>query len=283
VDSLLRQNWTNLEIIVSDDASADGTRAILASYRNDTRFRIFLQETNLGAVGNFDFAVRQAKGDFIAFSDQDDVWLPEKISTLHHAIGDAWMVYSDSLLVDEYGNSLGKQLSGLRNMYSGRDTSGFVFSNVVWGHAMMINRRLLEKVLPIPDKVPHDIWFAATAASQTGIRYVDTVLTHYRQHSHTVTTTIAQKATTRPKEKRYHDFENQLRWIRLLHLHADPSLQSFFARLEKLYAEKSKGRFVWPLFFFLIKHQYQLFRFTRKSYVSRVIEIRKLSRGERII
>lgn len=283
MDSLLRQNWTNLEIIVSDDASADGTRAILASYRNDTRFRIFLQETNLGAVGNFDFAVRQAKGDFIAFSDQDDVWLPEKISTLYHAIGDAWMVYSDSLLVDEYGNSLGKQLSGLRNMYSGRDTSGFVFSNVVWGHAMMINRRLLEKVLPIPDKVPHDIWFAATAASQTGIRYVDTVLTHYRQHSHTVTTTIAQKTTARPKEKRYHDFENQLRWIRLLHLHADPSLQSFFARLEKLYAEKSKGRFVWPLFFFLIKHQYQLFRFTRKSYVSRVIEIRKLSRGERII
>lgn len=280
---MLRQNWTNLEIIVSDDASADGTRAILASYRNDTRFRIFLQETNLGAVGNFDFAVRQAKGDFIAFSDQDDVWLPEKISTLYHAIGDAWMVYSDSLLVDEYGNSLGKQLSGLRNMYSGRDTSGFVFSNVVWGHAMMINRRLLEKVLPIPDKVPHDIWFAATAASQTGIRYVDTVLTHYRQHSHTVTTTIAQKTTARPKEKRYHDFENQLRWIRLLHLHADPSLQSFFARLEKLYAEKSKGRFVWPLFFFLIKHQYQLFRFTRKSYVSRVIEIRKLSRGERII
>jgi hypothetical protein len=168
-------------------------------------------------------------------------------------------------------------------MYSGRDTSGFVFSNVVWGHAMMINRRLLEKVLPIPDKVPHDIWFAATAASQTGIRYVDTVLTHYRQHSHTVTTTIAQKTTARPKEKRYHDFENQLRWIRLLHLHADPSLQSFFARLEKLYAEKSKGRFVWPLFFFLIKHQHQLLRFTRKSYVSRVIEIRKLSRGERIV
>lgn len=277
---MLRQNWANLEIIISDDASTDSTRAILASYRGDTRFRIFLQEKNLGAVGNFDFAVRQAKGDFIAFSDQDDAWLSEKISTLYHAIGDAWLVYSDSLLVDEHGNSLDKQLSGLRNMYTGRDTSGFVFSNVVWGHAMMISRLLLEKALPIPDAVPHDIWFAATAASQTGIRYVDAVLTHYRQHSHTVTTTIAQKATARPKEKRYHDFENKLRWIRLLHLHAAPSLQPFFARLEKLYAEKSKGRFVWPLFFFLLKHQHQLFRFTRKKYISRVIEIRKLSRGE---
>jgi glycosyltransferase involved in cell wall biosynthesis len=278
---LLQQTWHNLEIIISDDGSTDGTRDILSSYAGDNRFRIFLQPTNLGPIANFEFATRQASGDWLAFCDQDDIWLPEKIERLMEKRGDHWLVYSDSILVDENGNSLQKKLSDLRVMYSGADTRGFIFSNTVWGHAMLVSRALIPHVLPIPAGVPHDIWLAMKATIYTGIFYVDQPLTLYRQHRHTVTTTIAQKAVTRARDKRYNDFESKLNWIGLIRDAEHGNRKGFYSKLYELYARKANGNFVWPLFFFLLRYQSLLFRFTRKSVTSRVIEIRKLSRGER--
>ncbi|MBV9986359.1 MAG: glycosyltransferase [Chitinophagaceae bacterium] len=279
LDSLLQQTWSNIEIIISDDHSSDGTIEILNSYASDPRFRIFYQDRNLGAVDNFEFATRQATGDYLAFCDQDDIWLPEKLEKLSAAIGDHVLVYCDSILIDENGLSLQRKLSDLRHMYSGKETRGFVFSNTVWGHAVLVKRELLPHALPIPAGIPHDIWVAVKAAALTGIIYLDTPLTLYRQHDKTVTTTLAQKAATRPHEKRYRDFEEKLRWIELLRDNAGDD-QPFFNELLRLYAEKSRGSFVWALFFFLLKHQESMFSFTRKSLPSRLIEIRKQSRGE---
>jgi glycosyltransferase involved in cell wall biosynthesis len=279
LQSLLQQTWTNIEIVISDDHSTDGTVAMLKEYEGDPRFHIFFQQENLGPVKNFDFVIRQAKGEFMAFCDQDDIWLPEKISTLLSEIGDAPLVYCDSVLIDEHGQSLQKKLSDLRNMYSGGDTRGFVFSNVVWGHAAMIRRGLVENALPIPVGVPHDIWFAVKAAVAGGIKYVDRPLTLYRQHPKTVTTTLAQKTTARKREKRFDDFQDKLRWIGLLRDNAGAG-RSFFETLFRLYSRKQQGNFVWPLFFFLLAHQKELFRFTRKSFLSRLTEIRKHSSCE---
>ncbi len=276
---MLQQTWPNIEIIVSDDYSSDDTREILQQYESDPRFKITYQAGNLGAIANFEFATRQANGDYIAFCDQDDIWLPEKLEKLYNAIGDHWLVYSDSILVDENGNSLQKKLSDLRRMYGGKDTRGFVFSNVVWGHAMLAKKELITHVLPIPATIPHDIWFAVKAASLTGIQYLDIPLTLYRQHTQTVTTTIAQKAVTRPREKRYHDFEEKLNWIGVLR-DISSAESIFFEKLFRLYTMKSTGGFVWPLFFFMLRHQAVLFQFTYKSYFSRIIEIRKQSRSE---
>lgn len=280
IGSLLQQTWSPIEIIISDDASSDGTRTILQQYEPDPRFRIFYQSRNLGPVANFEFATRQAKGAYVAFCDQDDIWLPEKIEKLYQAIGDRWLAYCDSILVDENGQSLQKNISHLRKMYSGADTRGFVFSNVVWGHAMLVNRELLPHVLPIPGNVPHDIWFAMKATIYTGIVYLDEPLTLYRQHVKTVTTTLAQKTTARLREKRYRDFEEKLNWIGLIRDAEHGNRKGFYERLYALYQQKARGKFVLLLFTFLIGYQSLLFRFTRKSLLSRLIEIRKLSRGE---
>ncbi len=279
INSLLQQTWTNLEIIVSDDCSTDATKAILRSYESDHRFSITYQPQNLGAISNFEFATAQAKGEYLAFCDQDDIWLPEKIEKLYDTIGNKMLVYSDSILVDEEGQSLQKNLSQLRRMGDVHDTRGFIFSNVVWGHAMLVNRKLLPDVLPIPSGIPHDIWFAAKATSLTGISYVNEPLTLYRQHSQTVTTTLAQKAGTRALVKRYKDFEEKRYWIEVLKDN-ETAFPSFYEELYRLFSQKAKGVFVWPLFFFLLKHESRLFRFTYKNYMSRLIEIRKLSRGE---
>lgn len=279
IDSLLQQTYSNTEIIISDDGSVDATRSILDQYQNNPKFRISYQSENLGAIANFEYAARQAKGECIAFCDQDDIWLPEKIERLYHAIGDQWLVYCDSILINEEGQSLQKNLSQLRRMYSGKDTRGFILSNVVWGHAMLVKRQLMEYVLPIPADIPHDIWIAFKAATLTGIKYLDEPLTLYRQHSQTVTTTIAQKAVTRPQKKRYKDFEEKLYWIGLLRDN-ERDQNSFFEELYHLFALKANGSFVWPLFFFMLRNGEALFQFTNKNLLSRVIEIRKQSRGE---
>ncbi|MEN9685321.1 MAG: hypothetical protein RLZZ28_1107 [Bacteroidota bacterium] len=166
-------------------------------------------------------------------------------------------------------------------MYSGADSRGFVFSNVVWGHTMMVHKNLLPYVLPIPLGVPHDIWFALKSTIFTGIQYVSEPLTLYRQHSKTVTTTISQKTSARTFDKRYRDFEEKLNWIALIAESEHGNRKLFYDKLYQLFSIKANGRFVWPLFFFLLQYQQELFLFTRKKYVSRLLEIRKLSRGEK--
>lgn len=282
INSLLQQSWPNIEIIISDDHSTDDTGIILQQYAHDQRFRISYQPENIGAIQNFEFAVRQAKGSYIAFCDQDDIWLPEKVEKLFNAIGDAWLVYSDSILIDKEGQSLQKNLSQLRRMYSGEDTRGFIFSNVVWGHAMLVDRQLMEQALPIPAGIPHDIWFAVKATALTGIKYLEEPLTLYRQHKKTVTTTIAHKAVTRPLGKRYEDFEEKLYWIGLLRDNEKGKYKIFYEELYRLYSEKVKEGFAWTLFFFMVKHQAVLFQFTHKNLLSRIIEIRKQCRAERL-
>ena len=122
VDSILRQSYSPLELIISDDASSDSTPQLLKRYENDARVIIFYQPVNFGLTSNFGFAASQSKGSLIAFSDQDDVWLENKIEKMAEAIGNSNLIYTDSLLTDEKGNSLHKKLSSFRNMYSGNDS-----------------------------------------------------------------------------------------------------------------------------------------------------------------
>jgi glycosyltransferase involved in cell wall biosynthesis len=172
LNSLLSQTYDNMEIIISDDASTDDTVRILEKYKDHPAVKTFFQPVNIGSIKNFEFALRQAQGGYIAFSDQDDIWMPEKIQKMHDAIGDSYLVYSDSELMDESGKSLHKNLSDLRRMYSVSQTTGFIFSNTVWGHAMFINSKLLQYILPIPENIPHDGWTgfkATTPVSNTWI------------------------------------------------------------------------------------------------------------------
>ncbi len=281
VRSLLQQTYPNVEIIISDDASVDSTPLLLQQYENIPSVQLFFQEKNLGPIKNVEFAINQTRGEFIAFSDQDDIWLPEKIEKLYRAIGKSWLVYSDSELVDDEGNSLHKKLSGLRRMYSGDKTKGFVFSNVVWGHTMLINRQLLKESIPIPQQIPHDIWMGFKAATITGITYLDEVLAKYRMHTATVTKTIAATAKPRSSARRYADFKNKLYWIGVMRDHERPQEKGFYNQLYELYSGKEKGRFNWKLFWFLLRYQKELFLFTRKRWTSRVVELWKQARGER--
>lgn len=78
LDSVLRQTWEDLEVIVVDDASQDDTPQVMAAC-TDPRVRYIRLEKNSGACVARNTGVAQARGEWIAFQDSDDLWLPEKL------------------------------------------------------------------------------------------------------------------------------------------------------------------------------------------------------------
>ena len=79
VDSVLNQTYSNIEVLVVDDGSKDNSLEMLKKYHNDNRVKIFCQEFNQGANAARNRGIREAKGEYIAFHDSDDEWLPDKL------------------------------------------------------------------------------------------------------------------------------------------------------------------------------------------------------------
>ena len=80
IESVLAQTRDDLELIVVDDASTDGSDAVVAEYLGDPRVRLHRNETNLGAGGARNRGIALARGTYIAFQDSDDRWFPEKLA-----------------------------------------------------------------------------------------------------------------------------------------------------------------------------------------------------------
>ncbi len=82
IDSVLAQDYENLEIVVADDASTDGTQEVLKAYEREYpgKFVLVLNEKNLGITGNCNAALKACSGELIAALGGDDVFLPGKIS-----------------------------------------------------------------------------------------------------------------------------------------------------------------------------------------------------------
>lgn len=281
IQSILTQTYQNLELIITDDCSTDGTKNILEKYKSLPNVFIHYNENNLGFTKNFEKAASLAKANYICFADQDDIWLPNKVQQLFNAIADKSMIYSNSLLIDDNDNSLGKYLSDFRKPLHISTSKGFAFFNVVSGHTMMIKKNVLKIGLPIPQNTYHDWWLAVIASNISGIIYLDEVLTYYRQHSTTVTKTIVNKQIgSRTKSKRFIEFEERLYWLSLLQENTTDKNQNFYKTLHRLYKMKKNGKFVWELFLFILKNRKELFSFSTKNYFSQLVEIRKISRGE---
>lgn len=106
VASALAQRYPDLEVLVSDNASDDGTREAMASHRSDPRFRYFRNETNLGMVGNWRKAVFEyARGDFFLILSDDDLLVdPDYLSKAMALVDrhpDVVIVYANGTMVDE--------------------------------------------------------------------------------------------------------------------------------------------------------------------------------------
>jgi glycosyltransferase involved in cell wall biosynthesis len=283
IESLLQQTYPNFEVIIADDGSTDGTRNLLLQWKDHPKFFIHFNETNLGYTRNFEKVASLAKGEFISFCDQDDIWMPHKLQRLYESINGYSLVFSDSILIDEDGNDLGKKLSEVRRLESIFDIRTLLFMNIVSGHTMLVRKEIIEKSLPIPERRYHDWWIALVAASHDGAYYLDEPLTYYRQHESMQTVNIVKKRDlkARTHSKRYSDYLNDLEWFELVLGISNEKDRPYIERFYQLYQERKKGNYVWPLFAEFLKQREIIFRYSKKKYWSQIFELRKMARGER--
>jgi len=82
IDAILKQQYSNIEVLVIDDGSIDGTKAIINDkISSDSRVKFIDSKKNRGVVRARNLAIRLSKGIYVAFCDADDWWLPEKLIT----------------------------------------------------------------------------------------------------------------------------------------------------------------------------------------------------------
>lgn len=278
LDSLLNQILPPTEIVVCDDGSTDSTKQILASYQDKypQLFSLHFNEVNLGYIKNFEQCINLCKSAYIAIADHDDIWKPTKLEKLYAAIGDGYLVYSDSQFMSSTGDILDRKLTSQYNFISKPNPKSFIFSNCVWGHTCMIKKDLIDSALPIPSNAPYDIWLGFIAANVSYISYVDEPLTLWRQHENSYSHKSLTNAKTK-QQQAFDDWNQRLNWMKVLQLTPHNYNKEFIENLIKLF-EQRKNKYSFSLLFFLIKNRKQLFAFWRKSEISLLNECRKLSR-----
>ena len=182
LDSILQQTYPASEIIIIDDCSSDNTVDILQKYANQyPQIKLHQNEANLGACLSFAKAIRLCNGDYIALADQDDVWLPKKLTTLLDNIGDSLLIHSDAFIVDENLNILANTFSkGVMNQTNFID---YLFANNVTGCTCMFTRALISESFPMPEFYMHDHYLAIAASYLGTIKYHTQPLIYYRQHT----------------------------------------------------------------------------------------------------
>ena len=277
LDTLVNQTYKNVEIICSDDGSTDDTLRILTDYsKKYDNFFLYKNESTHGIKRNFENALKYCKGTYISFSDQDDVWMLDKIEKLVIAIGDYSLVYHNSLFVDESGKSLNKTFSDVFRRYSGHNPLAYLLNNSVSGHALLFHRKLLKIALPFPDARHHDWWLAFRAADNGGIKFLDEVLVHYRQHQNSETDFLHFKTKKIDFEKSERE---HIEWYEACAT-AEGKYQNFIKEWVKVYKDRNNNKFNFKMFFMSLRHFNALYFMRKKSRLSNLFFVLRSSWGD---
>ncbi len=112
IESALAQRYPDVEVIIVDDGSADGSRTVVARFLEDPRVRLLEHDSNMGIAAARNTGIRASTGELIGLLDQDDIWLPEKLalqvpSFSRDGSNDPGLVFSDTFTADEEGRPRG--------------------------------------------------------------------------------------------------------------------------------------------------------------------------------
>jgi len=195
LNSLLSQTHKNLDIVIRDDGSSDGTLSVVEKIRNnDSRIRM-LEGGNKspGAMTNFFTLLINTDGEYTMFCDADDVWKEDKVERTLKKMLEGEQLYSkdtpilvhtDLTVVDENLNLISGSLFRYEKLSPERTgLKECLVQNTVTGCTLMINRALKEMVKEVPSHaVMHDWWLALVASAFGKIIVLNDQTVLYRQH-----------------------------------------------------------------------------------------------------
>ena len=182
--SILHQLRPEDEVIISDDSSPDGTVGIIRDF-NDQRIRLLENNTFYSPIYNFENALKHVKGKIIALSDQDDVWLANKLEVVRQQLGSKQdrpaLIMMDGYIIDAEGKRTGQTMFERKKPQNGVGVN--IFDNTFTGCALAFTRPLLEIALPFPKGIPmHDSWLGLLALNHGEVDFVNEKTMEYRRH-----------------------------------------------------------------------------------------------------
>ena len=209
LDSIINQTYHNWNLLIRDDNSIDKTLEIIQNYhKKDKRIKILKDNKgNLGIVRNFEELLKSSESEFIMFSDQDDIWVENKLDMYLKMIekikNKGFMIHSDAILFDKNKSNILKDTfiskkainKGLENVF---------FNYFVQGATILISKEIKNFILPFPKEVYlHDRYIHLISELFFERIFINKALIYYRQHG---ANQIGAKNTIRELlSKRYFD------------------------------------------------------------------------------
>jgi glycosyltransferase involved in cell wall biosynthesis len=261
--SIINQTHKKLEIIISDDASTDNTIQVINEYAfRDHRIIVFQNTSTIGIKKNFGKVLRLAKGEWIAISDQDDIWVENKIEKLLKCRT------AHSLLIHSYNAEfLGTNVSNSivnrkRKRFSGSNTRQLFFYNTIYGHTVLLNNKLLQLALPFPPVTYYDWWLGIIASIHGTVEVNKESLVLHREHESNFSrvTITDTKASKEYYFKELAAMVNEFLSIEELNTKDKQLLVEYRSLIEKEW----KKSFSLPVFNFFLKHASTAFYFRDK-------------------
>ena len=194
IRSIQEQSYTDWTLFIRDDGSSDNTKEILKDFeRQDSRIHLIDSDKsdNLGVIKSFHKLVNHDRADYYFFSDQDGVWLPNKLElSLKEAqnyLADLpLMVYMDLKVVNQDLEIMTESMVKSQSHHANTELVQELTENTVTGGVAMINHALAEMWQETDDILMHD-WYLALLASAFGnLVFIDQPGELYRQHSDNV-------------------------------------------------------------------------------------------------
>ena len=191
IDSILNQTYKDFKLIISDDCSTkEEVKEVLKEYeQKDNRIKIYFQPQNLGYTKNFEFVLTKSTADYIAFSDHDDIWYPNKIEESLKILKEknVDLVYCDAKQIDENGKTLHESYLRYKNMpilNENYQKEILPFSrHIAIGCSQLFTKRVKDLMLSFSENtMAHDWHSLYIANALNGVYCIDKPLFEYRLH-----------------------------------------------------------------------------------------------------
>jgi len=195
IESVLNQTFTDLELIILDDASGDKSKEIIKTYQQkDSRIRTIFHNENRGIARTLNEGLEEAKGKFIAFFASDDVWARENLKKQLEVLekNEDLVVWSESLVIDALGNPTGESFTQ-KNGASKKKKSGDIFEellrgNYICGSSVILKRENLKDIRYDEQlKYLNDYKLMVDLARRYQFYFIPEPLAMYRIHGRNVT------------------------------------------------------------------------------------------------
>lgn len=263
LESLASQTYPNLRLYIRDDCSPtvpfEKIAELVKECVRSFPYEIQRNEKNLGSNLTFQRLTEEAEGEYFAYCDQDDVWLPEKLTVLQQEMekSGALLVCSDMYIIDGAGKQVADSITKIRRHHHFRSGTGLTdtlwYSNFASGCALLVRGKTAKAAIPLNPYMYYDHYITLFAANSGSIAFVDRPLIRHREHGGNQSSTL-QGVVDRESYRRLRvdRVVEAVRWL-TVHFPADQILAETLndgltwleARQKYQRGDRSQARNIW--------------------------------------